>query len=84
MDRPCPLLLPPARRQYYTEVKVVGLGISRGLASALTSSIIQDVFPISLNFGQPKSEHNELCLLKSQERKWDHVHSILIAGLGWM
>lgn len=49
----CPLLLPLVHRQYDTKVKVMGLGISRRLTLALASSIIQDMFPISLNFGRP-------------------------------
>lgn len=53
-------------RQYSTGAKVVGLGISREPALALASSVIWDMFPISLNFGQPKSGNSELCLLRSQ------------------
>lgn len=47
--------------------KVVVLGISRGLASALASSVIRDRFSISLNVGQPKSGDGELCLLSPRK-----------------
>lgn len=44
----------------------MGLGISRGLALTLASSIIQDMFPISLNFSQPGSGGNKIHLLRSR------------------
>lgn len=59
-------------RQYYSEVKVMGMGLvgqHQGLALALASSIIQGTFSISLNFGKLRSGDDNIWLLKFL---WDH------------